>query len=121
MPGYNTPVSVPSAFSHQPGLLSWQGDAYCYNVYGSNEYPVDCSRAENLVAARVLTNRLELTGRAAGFRFYAVTAQNRYGLESEPVQQPAPALSADHSHLNVSYLINRDLKGQKKSKKKKRK
>lgn len=121
MPGYNTPVSVPSAFSHQPGLLSWQGDAYCYNVYGSNEYPVDCSRAENLVAARVLTNRLELTGRAAGFRFYAVTAQNRYGLESKPVQQPAPALSADHSHLNVSYLINRDLKGQKKSKKKKRK
>ena len=121
MPGYFQLPSVPTSLQCSPGRLSWQGDAYCYNVYGSNEYPVDCSRAENLVAARILSTAYEPQGRAGGRRFYAVTACNRYGAETEPLQQSFSAKGDSLRQLNVSYLINRDLKGTKKSKKSKRK
>ena len=122
MPQFAVLPSVPTTLQHTPGRLSWQGDAYCYNVYGSNEYPVDCTLAENLVAARVLSNSYELKGRAGGLRYYAVTACNRYGNETEPLQQVADTTADSQlKQLNVSWLINRDMKGDKKSKKSKKK
>ena len=94
--------------------LQWQGDAPLYNVYGSNLWPVDTERAENLLAVRVTGHSFPLTGRALRMRYFAVTASDRLGYESAPaqdVQNPQSSVK----ELNVSRLINPDLKGQKKS------
>lgn len=70
--------------------LSWSGAKdnsgapyLTYNVYSSDECPVDITKASNLVAARV-----EATSITVPFdgRYYAVTAMDRYGNESQPLQ-----------------------------------
>jgi len=104
-----------------PGVLEWQGSAPYYNIYGSNEYPVDCNSANNIIATRVEGNTYSLLGRVEIPRFFAVTACNRYGNETSPLQQPeVDTISARVLPVRASYLINRDLKGVKKHKKKKR-
>ena len=66
--------------------LSWQrsADGNVYNVYASNRYPVDTDNPANLVATRLTENRLLVDVRPG--LHYAVTVQNRYGLESEACQ-----------------------------------
>lgn len=58
-----------------------------YNVYGSNTYPVDITRAENILATRITSSSLELSGRAASMRYFAVTASDRFGNESQAAQE----------------------------------
>ncbi len=59
------------------------GDYLTYNVYASWQWPVEVNSA-NLVAMRLKTNELlvPLDG-----RYYAVTAMDRYGNQSEAAQQ----------------------------------
>ncbi len=69
-----------------------------YNVYAADGFPVDISRAENLVAAYLpqpscTINAWEAGGNAR--RYFAVTAIDRYGNESRPAQwsvESRPAL-----------------------------
>lgn len=110
----------PVRVQYAGGLLSWQGDAPYYNIYGSNQWPVDCSQAENLLAARVTGNCFQLSGRARKVRYYAVTAGDRFGNESPAVQESATA-NTGVKPLNVVRLINPDLKGQTKKNKAKKK
>lgn len=74
--------------------LTWQpandnlGGSMRYNVYASEQYPVDVTRAENLVSALMpecsyTYNRLNAAIRGLHF---AVTAIDRCGNESKPVQ-----------------------------------
>ena len=56
-----------------------------YNVYSSRVYPVDTERAENLIATRL--QRWQLVIPTDSARYYAVTATDRYGNESAPLQQ----------------------------------
>lgn len=77
----------------QGTLIEWggaedrsDGDYLMYNVYTSDTYPVDTQCAENLLATYVYGNRLKL--KSCGYRFYAVTAIDRYGRESLPCQMP---------------------------------
>ena len=56
-----------------------------YNVYSSRVYPVDIERAENLIATRL--QRWQLVIPTDSARYYAVTATDRYGNESAPLQQ----------------------------------
>ncbi|MCD8297254.1 MAG: family 10 glycosylhydrolase [Prevotella sp.] len=58
-----------------------------YNVYASRTYPVDVDDVRNLVAQRSRTNQLTLR-QSSGNIFYAVTAVDRYGNESNAVQLP---------------------------------
>ncbi len=106
------PPSVPSGFDVQPlpeGMerLSWQVSSdnlpssagVRYNVYVSRDYPVDISRAENLVAVAIqqptfVFNRLMI--RLYGMHI-AVTALDRCGNESLPA-----VLSFDGSSVSVS-------------------
>ena len=60
-----------------------------YNVYASRQYPVDIEDAAHLIAIRRRGNSLRLNHAPEGF-FYAVTAMDRYGNESEPLQMAAP-------------------------------
>jgi uncharacterized lipoprotein YddW (UPF0748 family) len=97
--------------------LCWQGSAHYYNIYGSNQWPVDCSKAENLLAARVVGNCYKTNGRV---RYYAVAAADRFGSESLASQEERPNVRV----INVGRLINRDIPGPRKgsaSKKKRKK
>ncbi len=59
-----------------------------YVMYGSNQYPVDCSKAEHIIAQR-LTDTEYIYAPIfpwESVRFFAVTTIDRYGNESEPIQ-----------------------------------
>ena len=59
------------------------GPYLTYNVYCSDESPVDVTKGSNLVVAR--TQKTSLMVPLNG-RYYAVTAMDRYGNESAPIQ-----------------------------------
>lgn len=70
--------------------LSWSGAKdnsdgpyLTYNIYSSDECPVDISKASNLVVSRIKASELKVPFDG---RFYAVTAMDRYGNESTPLQ-----------------------------------
>jgi len=64
--------------------LNWSGDTPYYNIYSSYDFPVDINDAGNLIAQRLQGKSLTVdTDRG---RFYAITAMDRYGNESLPVQ-----------------------------------
>ena len=100
-----------------------------YNVYASDSYPVDVTRAENIVAVRLRGSSIVVPEYPR--RYYAVTACDRYGHESEPCQMKAPddltfwqtddiqqtdgkllRLPTKPSTLDADYLIVETLQGQ---------
>ncbi len=69
--------------------LSWQTENnMIYNVYASEDYPVDVTEARNLVATRLSCGELPIDQRR--LLNYAVTAQDRFGVESEAAQLETP-------------------------------
>lgn len=122
--------SAPSYIKYVDETLQWgtpqaSRGGILYNIYGSNVYPVDVTKAENLLAARITDTQWQLNARAQKVRHYAVTAIDRLGNESAAVQEEKPAFELP-KHINVPQLINRDVKGAskasgKKSKNKKKK
>lgn len=93
MCGYeNAAVPAPTdlkVFSTQDGTgVRWKGcgEGLMFNVYVSDSYPVDVNKAENLLCVR---RREEYIAIAKPMNMYfAVTAIDRYGNESEPCQLP---------------------------------
>ena len=112
--------SAPSYLRYENGKLLWTPSLpaasasphphnyILYNVYGSNTYPVNITKAENLLATNVRLTEYELSGRATTVRHYAVTAIDRFGNESPATQEVKPTVELP-KHINVSFLINRDL------------
>jgi hypothetical protein len=77
-------------------LLTWEqprdfsgGDYLIYNIYASDDYPVDINDARNLISTRQRSNYISVKhgGRQLN---YAVTAVDRYGNESLPMQTVKP-------------------------------
>lgn len=60
------------------------GDYLIYNIYASDSYPVDVTDARNLMSVHHYGTQLVHQG--ASFRYYAITAVDRYGQESAPCQ-----------------------------------
>ena len=96
--------------SHESDQLSWQeaedrsdGPYLLYNIYASTTYPVDVTKAENLIATRYLRRHIT-SPKAKGQWYYAVTAQDRYGNEGPAVQEA----SAYCQNFNVSSLLPND-------------
>lgn len=56
-----------------------------YNVYGSNILPVDVSDPRNIVAQRLEKSEL-FVPESRQFRYFSVTAIDRYGKESKPAR-----------------------------------
>lgn len=85
-------VPVPAdikVFSSADGTsVSWNGNGkdLLYNVYVSDSYPVDVSKAENLLCVRRKETSIAIAKPMK--MFFAVTAMDRYGNESKPCQQP---------------------------------
>ncbi len=70
--------------------LSWSGaedksgaDYLTYNIYSSREYPVDTDNPDNIMSVRYISTSIKVP---LDGRYYAVTAMDRYGNESEPLQ-----------------------------------
>ena len=128
--GDTLPPTTPANLRYSNGKLHWSASMpqntshphsyILYNVYGSNIYPVDVAQSENLLATNVRSNEYELTSRDLKVRYYAVTAIDRFGNESPAIQEEKPTYEPP-KHINVPYLINHDLKGQKTSATKKSK
>lgn len=81
----------PGELTLKGNTLAWQAaqdrsDApyLLYNIYASEDFPVDVTKAENLMAMRVTRTSLLVPNN--GRMNYAVTAMNRYGQESTPAQ-----------------------------------
>lgn len=91
--GFKRP-DAPQSISHKTTSsttqqLEWtegkdhsDGPYLTYNVYASNEFPVDCSNARNILFAYKRGNSLTVP---QGM-YYAVTSVDRYGNESTPRQ-----------------------------------
>ena len=82
--------SEPEQLRINGNKLSWQtavdsSDApyLFYNVYASEDFPVDITKAENLMATRKRETSMMVPVNKLN---YAVTAMNRYGQESTPAQ-----------------------------------
>lgn len=71
--------------------IGWKGTTPYYNIYRSATYPVDISDARNLVAQRVEGN--QITIKSSHESYFAVTAMDRYGNESEALQSIMKATS----------------------------
>ena len=81
--------------------LSWTGakdrsDApyLVYNVYASRQAPVDIQDARNIVAARIPSTSTRVP--TVQGMAYAVTAMDRYGNESEPLQTHQKPIKTTH-------------------------
>lgn len=116
----NSPCEGEDSIRKVPSPLGEEGRGPLYNIYGSNTYPVDVTKAENLLAARVTDTQWQLNARAQKVRHYAVTAMDRLGNESPAAQEEKPTIELPE-HINVPRLINRDLKGASKATGKKNK
>lgn len=87
--------SAPSGLSRRTQednveLLSWtpadkDTTRIMYNVYSSREYPVNTDDARNLTVVRLRKSSLIIPHDPT--RYYAVTATDRYGNESTPLQE----------------------------------
>ena len=75
---------VSSIGSDGTKTISWKGSSPYYNIYMSSTYPVDTKDPRNLVTARFVGN--SFVHEAAGNNYYAITAMDRFGNESEALQ-----------------------------------
>lgn len=88
--------------------LSWlpsadnNGGGIRYNVYASREWPVDASKAENLIASSLYEARFRYNRLAALGYYFAVTAMDRCGNESEAVQVTEQTRIATHQKLRLN-------------------
>lgn len=96
-------------------MISWNGATdhsnapyLLYNVYASRKYPVDVNDARNLVSMRKKETFLQTPVKPG--LYYAVTAMDRYGNESEPVQsfvekKKAISLNAGLLKCDAKWLL----------------
>ena len=74
-----------------------------YHLYGSNIYPVDTNEAENLLQTYIRGNETTINN-LKGKRYFAITATDRYGNESEPLALNKPS-DKDIPLLNRGDLL----------------
>lgn len=83
---------------------------YIYNnVYASHTYPVDVTDARNLIAARHMGNSLTLDGQmgadAENPLYFAVTASDGYGIESQATQESQADDQRNRHHYGAAKML----------------
>lgn len=83
------PTNISIKSDNTTKTLSWNSnsassDIY-YNVYASNTAPVDINDARNLIVTRISGKSIQIP-HSTWTRYFAVTAIDRYGKESRPLQ-----------------------------------
>lgn len=94
--GHTDAPTQPTNLKYKDGVITWnysqpttdgRWPIVHFNIYGSNIYPVDITSPENLLAQRIPQTQYTIAGRALTKSFYAVTAVDRFGNESAPIQE----------------------------------
>ena len=94
--GHTDAPTQPTNLKYKDGIITWnysqpttngRWPIVHFNIYGSNIYPVDITSPENLLAQRIPPTQYTIAGRALTKSFYAVTAVDRFGNESAPIQE----------------------------------
>ncbi|MBF1418935.1 MAG: family 10 glycosylhydrolase [Prevotella histicola] len=83
------PASAASFVQHRDDnsvTISWKGVSPYYNIYASRTYPVDIKNPHNLLFTRYSGTFLQFRNANPSLH-YAVTAMNRYGMESAALQE----------------------------------
>ena len=110
------PTTLKVRHTKQGDQLSWSGAKdrsdgpyLLYNIYASREKPVDTSNPANLIATHYLWQSLQVphTATASHFFHYAVTALDRYGNESEAVQEPTVKPSVNPERQPLTPITQR--------------
>ena len=102
---YDMPTPLPpTSLSYRRGVLRWthsEDQVYApasrlssspnvpylyYNVYADEEWPVRVT-ADHLIATRVRADSLVVSGAASARSYFAVCACDRFGHESQPLQE----------------------------------
>lgn len=110
--GKQTP-SAPTSLTIEGNTLSWSGAVdnsggphLLYNIYASRHFPVDVNKAENLISSRLTETSQQVPSQ--GYN-YAVTAVDRYGQESAPMQLRLVASSMPEVESNTVPLIDENI------------
>ena len=86
----DTPPDAPTGLCNDGQTLSWtpaDDTDVTYNIYAGTACPVDTDDPRNLVVTRLNRCHATIDGRR---RHYAITAMDRYGNESKPLQETMP-------------------------------
>ena len=83
---------------------------YIYNnLYASHTYPVDVTDARNLIAARHLGNSITLDGKMGTADenplYFAVTASDGYGIESQATQEFQADAQRNRNHYGAAKML----------------
>lgn len=76
-----------------------------YNVYGSDKFPVDTKKAENLLCSRVMATAFNIENLSVTKKYFAVTAVDRFGNESEAATGTYDGKDVSRN-LDIRKLIN---------------
>ncbi|MBQ5981125.1 MAG: family 10 glycosylhydrolase [Prevotella sp.] len=115
-----TSPSTPTSLKIQGNSLYWEGSAnkgdapyILYNVYSSNQCPVDINNGKNLIATRLTNTQIHFDKNIKD-KYFAVTAMDRYGNESAPLQSHQPEIEQVPNAQLLScngYLLDLPEKG----------
>lgn len=88
--------AAPTMLNISDGTISWNyGSTFegkwqtvFFNIYASDSYPVDITKAHNLAVQRWQEKSIRISEtNQPTYKYFAVTAMDRYGNESEALQQ----------------------------------
>lgn len=106
--GGKTRISWKNTYSYTDG--SRIQTPYIYNnLYASHTYPVDVTDARNLIAARHLGNSITLDGEMGTADenplYFAVTASDGYGIESQATQEFQADAQRNRNHYGAAKML----------------
>ena len=106
--GGKTRISWNNTYSYTDG--SRIQTPYIYNnLYASHTYPVDVTDARNLIAGRHLGNSITLEGEMGTADenplYFAVTASDGYGIESQATQEFQADAQRNRNHYGAAKML----------------
>lgn len=101
MNNHMTKPAKPSDLRIENNILTWHGNAPFYNIYCSEEENVDINDGRNILLSRYEGTSMNLGNTAGKKLYFAVTAQDRYGNESE-------ATTIDNKSMYSDVLLAND-------------
>lgn len=106
--GGKTRISWNNTYSYTDG--SRIQTPYIYNnLYASHTYPVDVTDARNLIAVRHLGNSITLDGEMGTADenplYFAVTASDGYGIESQATQEFQADAQRNRNHYGAAKML----------------
>ena len=91
------PVQPSLSFQKDHMLLKWEdapeneNEQITFRIYASNQYPVDTENCRNIVCTGTRAREMSIPKGQIDCQYWAVTAADRYGNESAPLEMNCPS------------------------------